>query len=275
MVKIRCERFGDLEIPVGARTSISIGKLSLDQHPGCIIRSIRYDVFGGARKRMCKYSAHHGLREPPFPRFTNRGLIEARWAAASPIRLSSFRDLRIAASLKPQGLGWLWRFRAAFPRFTNRGLIEARIAVSGQNEIVRAFPRFTNRGLIEARRSRGIAHRATSFPRFTNRGLIEARSRIGERSNRPRSFPRFTNRGLIEATSRSNRTWRYSAPFRDLRIAASLKLKRPNVGPLLIMPFRDLRIAASLKLVKHHVRPEVPRSFPRFTNRGLIEASST
>ena len=78
MVKIRRERLGDLEIPGGARTSISIGKLSVDQHPGCYIPSIRYDVPTGARKRTCKYSAHNDLREPPFPRFTDRGHIEAR-----------------------------------------------------------------------------------------------------------------------------------------------------------------------------------------------------
>ena len=77
VVEIRCERFGDLKIPLGARTFIFIGKLSLDQHPGCIIRSIRYDVSGGSRKRTRKYSAHNGLREPLLPRFTDRGLIEA------------------------------------------------------------------------------------------------------------------------------------------------------------------------------------------------------
>jgi len=84
-----------------------------------------------------------------FPRFTNRGHIEATMHYPKPSGPASFRDLRIAASLKPAiGVG-LHQRPGHFPRFTNRGLIEAVQWMWRRSALV-SFPRFTNRGLIEA-----------------------------------------------------------------------------------------------------------------------------
>ena len=135
-----------------------------------------------------------------FPRSFGRGLIEAhctrRWAAS---RLSSFRDLLVAASLKPRPLGD--PERSGLPAF--RDLLVAaslKLGIAARPKVlVDDFPRSFGRGLIEATRDPSAAARSGS----PFRDLLVAASLKQILCNQvglPRqNFPRSFGRGLIEA----------------------------------------------------------------------------
>jgi len=84
----------------------------------------RDQLIAASLKRAKAYSDRRGSRQ--FPRSTDRGLIEARFA--TPTRVGGpthFRDQLIAASLKPSSGTLLIGCANSFPRSTDRGLIEA------------------------------------------------------------------------------------------------------------------------------------------------------
>ena len=160
------------------------------------------DLLVAASLKLQKYTPSAGNRLK-FPRSFGRGLIEAiSHAFKIPWEETGFRDLLVAASLKPATLVDLLEhtddcFRdllvaASLKRFGENA--DAGVELSG-------FPRSFGRGLIEATSTRfPISRELTRFPRSFGRGLIEAsRPRRGG-PRRRRTFPRSFGRGLIEAS---------------------------------------------------------------------------
>ena len=84
------------------------------------------------------------------------------------------------------------------------------------------------------------------------RGLLNGRHIIGPfpgpLSDLFAALPRPPGRGPIEAQLPTVLPFTSKHPFRDLRVAAPLKLVFPGVCGGAVYPFRDLRVAAPLKL---------------------------
>ena len=116
------------------------------------------------------------------------------------------------------------------------------------------------------------SRRAPSLPRSIDRGLIEAAWRTRTRRYRPCTLPRSIDRGLIEATSRRESAIRSGYPFRDLLIAASLKLGQPRGHRYFDVPLpRSIDRGLIEARIRKKRRPAMG-TLPRSIDRGLIEA---
>ncbi len=208
--------FRDSRIAASLKLAVSL------QPPRCRTPTFRDSRIAASLKR-CEESGVESIHSY-FPRFTNRGLIEAFSIALALLNTDAFRDSRIAASLKPRNQRSITRCTSSFR--------DSRIAASLKRPP--CVDLHETKGTFRDSRIAASLKRtfdyvdetaADDFPRFTNRGLIEASSFLN-RLSREASFPRFTNRGLIEARIHVERFPQPPIPFRDSRIAASLKRHR-------------------------------------------------
>ena len=112
--------------------------------------------------------------------------------------------------------------------------------------------------------------RFISFPRPQRRGLIEAHSHTPPPRG-GKNFPRPQRRGLIEAAL--SLAWaRASGPFRDLSVAASLKLARVGDSDNHIGNFPRPQRRGLIEARRRGGPTRRFRPFPRPQRRGLIEA---